>query len=94
VDRAAALFSPWFFFAIFTDHADKFALRFRLYDQEEDNRLCLKQWFVTLDDLQNDVEAITRYCAAFVGLCHRIYADLKLQLVEGPPISNPSTPGQ
>jgi hypothetical protein len=55
-----------------------YLFEFRRYVQQEDGHVLL-QWFATVDDLQNAVDAINRYCSAFVALCGRIYLELGIE---------------
>jgi hypothetical protein len=65
------------FMTMFTAPDGAHAFEFRRYEQQAD-RLVLLQWFASVDDLQNAVDAINRYCSAFVALHHRIYLELKI----------------
>ncbi|MDA9391449.1 hypothetical protein WN73_12440 [Bradyrhizobium sp. CCBAU 45394] len=66
-------------FLIFTqDQQKRHLFEYRRYEQRED-KLQLLQWQVTIDDLQDAVDAIGRYTQAFVALCRRIYLDLKIE---------------
>jgi hypothetical protein len=63
---------------MFTDPDVRLAFEFRRYEKQED-RLVLLQWIATVDELQNSVDAINRYCSAFVALCGRIYLELGIE---------------
>jgi hypothetical protein len=66
-------------FLIFTQGQNRsHEFEFRRYEQQGE-KLELLQWFATIDDLQNAVDAIQRYCNAFVGLHERIYRELKIE---------------
>jgi hypothetical protein len=66
------------FLTVYTDPNGRHAFGFRRYEQQEDG-LVLRQWFATVDDLQNAVDAVNRYCSAFVALCRRIYLELGIE---------------
>jgi hypothetical protein len=59
---------------MYTDPEGRHMFEFRRYEQQEDGFVLLR-WCATVDELQNSVDAITRYCSAFVALCHRIYLE-------------------
>jgi hypothetical protein len=72
----------WFahgFQIMYTDPEGRHSFELRRYEQEEDGRFALLQWFATVEEMQNSVDAINRYATAFVALCHRIYLDLGLE---------------
>ena len=71
----------WFahgFITFWMDRKEQHVFEFRRYE-ERDGRLQLLQWFASIDDMQNAVDAINRYCQAFVELHARIYSDLGLE---------------
>jgi hypothetical protein len=66
-------------FLIFSkDDVGRHLFEFRRYEQREDGFVLL-QWFATVDDLQNAVDAINRYASAFVALYRRIYLELGIE---------------
>ena len=66
------------FMTMFTDPSGKHAFEFRYYEPQGDG-LVLRQWFVTVDDLQDASDAINRYCSAFVALHQHIYRELSIE---------------
>jgi hypothetical protein len=66
-------------FLVFTqDKKGQHLFEFRRYEQQEKG-LTLLTWLATINDLQDAVDAINRYCTAFVALHRRIYLDLKIE---------------
>jgi hypothetical protein len=71
----------WFahgFLILTRDSQDRHLFEFRRYEQR-DGQLVLAQWFATIGDLQDAVDAINRYASAFVELWRRIYVELKIE---------------
>jgi hypothetical protein len=71
----------WFahgFMILARDHNGFHRFEFRRYE-ERDGKLALLQWFASIDDLEDAVTAINRYCQAFVALCEKIYLELKVE---------------
>jgi hypothetical protein len=72
----------WFAHGLLTFTIDKngnHLFEFRRYVQEDGGKLVLATWQATIDDLQDAVDAINRYCAAFVKLHEQIYREQKLE---------------
>jgi hypothetical protein len=72
----------WFahgFMILFRDPKGAHAFEFRRYEQVDDGKLVLLQWFATISDLEDAVAAINRYCQAFVALHEKIYSELKIE---------------
>ncbi|QOG17541.1 hypothetical protein [Bradyrhizobium sp. SEMIA] len=66
-------------FLIFTkDAQNRHLFEFRRYEQRGDG-LTLCTWLATVNDLQDAVDAINRYCQAFVELHRRIYLELGVE---------------
>jgi hypothetical protein len=66
------------FLTFIFDKKGNHLFEFRRYVQDGD-KLCLMTWRATIDDLQDAVDAINRYCTAFVKLQERIYREQKLE---------------
>jgi hypothetical protein len=67
---------------MYTDPDGRHAFEFCRFEQQEDG-LALLQWFASVDDLQNAVNAIGRYRSAFVNLHARIYLELGIEMTVG-----------
>ena len=71
----------WFahgFMTMFIGRDGNHAFEFRRYEQRDDD-LALLQWYASMEELQDAVDAINRYCIAFVALHARIYLELGIE---------------
>lgn len=81
------------FMTMFLDPTGKHAFEFRRYEQRANEKLGLHQWFVAVEDLKDAVDAIGRYCSAFVALHQRIYRELGIEQKSGTALPRLFEPG-
>ena len=54
-------------------------LEYRRYNRVSSDRYELRQWYVTVDDLENACEHLTGYCNTFVSIMQKIYLEQGLE---------------